>query len=382
MILFFVYLFFICSLLWNYGGYFIFIIILSKIFIRPHEFNECYFPTVTLIIPTYNEEVVIRNKLENIITQDYPKEKLQILVVDSGSNDKTKEIVKEYNKYGIELIEQIEREGKGPAIKYGLNFAKNEIVVITDANSYFYSDTIKHLLKHFSDSKVGGVTGRYFGKNIKENIESRGSMLFRDYENLLRKYETKIDSCVSLFGEIFAVRKELLVIDEKNLTEDFEVSVYIRKKGYKLVYEPMAQVYEYVPSIQKDILIQRRRVIIGTIQTLLKYREMLFNPKYGFYGSLILPGHKLFHILSPIFILGFLSVSLVFWKMSFFIVFCALILAEIFLKAIKSKTSIFGLFKYLVLINISCLLAWKDYLIGNYTVKWEKMESSHIILKE
>jgi biofilm PGA synthesis N-glycosyltransferase PgaC len=192
----------------------------------------------------------------------------------------------------------------------------------------------------------------------------------------LRKFETEIDSAVSLFGEIFSVRRGILLIDQRNLTEDFDSSVYIRKKGYKLIFDPKAAAYEYLPYTEKDIVLQRKRVITGTIQTLLKYKAMLFNPRYGFYGLLILPGHKLAQILSPFLLMGFLALSLIFWKMSLLIIFCALVFLKATLILIRKRISLLGLVKYFTLINICCLLAWKDYLQGNYTVKWEKIQGS------
>lgn len=379
ILLFSFYLFFIAGLFWAYGGYLCFIIAFSAIFKKKNIIDVSYTPAATIIMPTYNEEVVIAKKLEDILSQDYPKEKLQIIVVDSGSADKTREIVNNYSGYGIELVEQPEREGKGSAIQHGLNFAKHEIIVVTDANSYFEPGALKYLLRNFSDPRVGGVTGRYFGKNIKDNAQSQGGAIFRDYENILRRFETRIDSAVSLFGEIFAVRKSLLFIDEGNLTEDFESSVGIRRKGHKLIYEPGASVYEYMPCTEKDLVLQRKRVIIGTIQTLLKYKSMLFNPKYGFYGLLILPGHKLVHILSPFLLAGFFITSLAFWKISFILILCALIFIKITLISARKKVPLLGLSKYFILINICCLSAWKDYLLRRYTIRWEKMESSRYL---
>jgi cellulose synthase/poly-beta-1,6-N-acetylglucosamine synthase-like glycosyltransferase len=383
ILLFLLYVFFIAGIFWAYGGYLIFIIILSKIFKKKYTIDEFYNPAVTIIIPTYNEETVIKGKLENIISQDYPKEKMQILVVDSASTDKTREIVINYAKDGIELIKQEERIGKGAAIKYALEFTKNDIVVITDANAYFEPNALKYLLRNFSDPKVGGVTGRYCSKDIKGNAESKGTVFFREYENILRRHETEIDSAVSLFGEIFACRKNILFLDENNLTEDLDSSISIREKGYRLAYEPKAEVYEYAPSTREDLIMQRKSVITGTIQTLWKHRYSIFNFRYGFYGTMILPSHKLLPVLSPIFLIGFLSLSIVILKDRPFIIFCLFILLAImlllslFFKRILSP--FLKLIKYIILVNIACLLAWKNYLTGNYTVKWTKMKSSRYL---
>ena len=380
MALLFIYFLFVFSLIWIYGGYPLFIIILSKIFEKKYIIDESYAPNVTLIVPTHNEETVISKKIENILNLNYAKEKLQIIGVDSASTDKTRELVKKYSGDGVELVEESERKGKGAAIMHALDFAKSDIALITDANSYFESDALKYLLRHFSDPLVGGVTGRYLGKATNNNAESSGTVTFRDYENNLLKYESKIDSVVCLWGEIFAIRKNLFSLDKENLSEDFYASLYIRKKGYRLVYEPKAQVYEYAPSNLQDLIIQKKRTITGTIQCLFKYKQLLFNPRYGFFGTVILPSHKLLPVFSPMFLTGFLIFSVIFWKtVSPYVLFAVLLMIIIAGLLAGNFFNFINLLKYVIELNIACVLAWKDYVTGDYSVRWEKMKSSRII---
>lgn len=366
--------------MWIYGGYFLFIALLSCILKKENNINLSYTPEVTIIIPTFNEERVIEERLKNLLAQDYPHDKLQFLVVDSGSTDKTGEIVNRFKSYGVELLTENERKGKGAAIRYALNFSRYGIIVVSDANSYFEPGCLKKILSNFSDLRVGGVTGRYTVREKLKGPGSQGSVFFREYENNLRRYESQVDSAVSLFGELFACRKELCIVDERNLTEDFDTSVYIRSKGYFLVYESGAEVYEYAPYSRQDLITQRKRVIIGTIQTIYKHKSMLFNPGYGLYGTIILPGHKLFPVLSPFFLFGFLVVAGVFFRtiLGFcFFSFLGLFLLLALLNLINKKfPNLARIVFYIILVNFSCLLAWRDYFFGKYTVKWKKMESS------
>lgn len=368
---------------WIYGGYFLFIAVLASISRKENEIDPAYTPEATIIIPTFNEERVIEERLRNLLAQDYPRDKLQILVVDSGSTDRTRELVKCFSSYGVELLTENERKGKGAAIKYALNFCRYGIIVTSDANSHFeQSSCLRYLLSHFSDPKVGGATGRYFSRENVKGQGSQGTIWFREHENILRSFESKVDSVVSLFGELFACRKDLYIIDDKSMAEDLDTSIYIRKQGFRLVYEPRSGVYEYAPYLQKELFNQRRSVIIGTIQAICKYKHMLFNPYYRLYGMVIFPGHKLFPILSPFILLSLLLISAVFFKM--FLSFCVLLFLGLFLfmvalNLINQKfPNPVNIVFYIILVNFSCLLAWRDYFIGRYSVKWKKMESSRI----
>ncbi len=362
-----------------------FITALACVSRKKNNIDPAYTPEATIIIPTFNEELVIEERLKNLLFQDYPRDKLQFLVVDSGSTDKTGELVQRFKPYGVELLTENERKGKGAAIRYALDFSRHEIIVVSDANSYFEQPScLRYLLSNFSDPKVGGVTGRYFSREKVKAPATQGTVFFREYENILRSFETRVDSVVSLFGELFACRKTLCLIDDKSLAEDLETSIYIRRQGFCLSYEPRSAVYEYAPYLRQEFINQRRSIIIGTIQSILKHRAVLFNPGYGLYGMVILPGHKLLPIFSPFFLLGLLVVAgvffrtaLIFWFFQFSGLFLFLVLLNLINKKFPNPVRIVF---YIILVNFSCLLAWRDYFSGKYTVKWEKMKSSRIVL--
>lgn len=383
MIPLFLLLFFLFSIVWIYGGYFLFIALLARLSKKENNIEPSYTPGATIIIPTFNEELVIEERLKNLLTQDYPHDKLQLIVVDSGSTDKTKELVGRFLSSGVELLIENERNGKGAAIRYALNFSRHGIIVVSDANSYFEQPScLRYLLSNFSDPKVGGVTGRYFSREKVEGPGTRGTIFFREYENTLRSFETRVDSAVSLFGELFACRKALYLIDDQSLTEDLETSIYLRGQGFRLVYEPRSAVYEYAPYLKQDIINQRKRVILGTIQSIHKYKSVLFNSHYGLYGTVILPGHKLFPLLSPFLLFGFLVIAVSFFMtvLSFwFFLFVELFLLSALLSLLDKRfPNPIKIVLYIILVNFSCLLAWRDYFFGKYTVKWKKMESSRI----
>ncbi len=360
-----------------------FITALACVSRKKNNIDPAYTPEATIIIPTFNEELVIEERLKNLLLQDYPRDKLQFLVVDSGSTDKTGELVQRFKPYGVELLTENERKGKGAAIRYALDFSRHEIIVVSDANSYFEQPScLRYLLSNFSDPKVGGVTGRYFSREKVKGPATQGTVFFREYENILRSFETRVDSAVSLFGELFACRKAHYLIDDKSLAEDLETSIYLRRQGFRLAYEPRSAVYEYAPYLKQDLINQRRSIIIGTIQSIRKYKSVLFNPRYGLYGTVILPGHKLFPILSPFFLFGLLVVAVGLFRtvLSFwFFLFAGLFLLLVLLSLLDNRfPNPIKIAIYVILVNFSCLLAWRGYFSGKYTVKWKKMESSRI----
>lgn len=380
------------GLFWTFIGYWLFILLVSRFFRQVHTVDEKFTLSATVIIPSYNEEKVIEKKILNTLELEYPKDKLKILVVDSGSTDKTCQILKKYEDKGIKVIAQPERKGKSAALIYAMSFVDTEVVIMTDANAYINKEAADRLIKHFSDPKVGIVGGRFFVKKVVANAEAKGTNFFRNFENFLRKIESLVDSSVSFSGELYAIRRELVSLNEYTLLDDFEICLNARKKGYRLLYEPDAYVFEYAPYLVRDVILQRTKVIAGTIISLWEHRTMLFNPKYGFYGLFILPGHKLFQVLTPLFLLGIFFSSLSIYISSlqpalFYFLILQLSLLALGIVSIvvlkfwpELKFLPFSLLRYFFLLQYSCILSYINYFKLRKTGKviWEKMDSSRI----
>jgi cellulose synthase/poly-beta-1,6-N-acetylglucosamine synthase-like glycosyltransferase len=376
------------QVIWTYLGYPLFLSFISKISKKAHSLNNNYTPQVTLLITAYDEEKIIRRKIENSLELDYPKDKVEIIVVDDGSTDRTRDIVREYGKFGVKLIEQSPRKGKASAINIGLKNAEGEVVIITDANSMFHKDAVKKLVRHFSDPKVGGVGGKYEPKTENTHI-GLGNLMYWRLEKFIREKESSIDSIVGMNGNIMAIRKGVIEkIDKNLLTEDFDITVSLRKKGFRVLYEPEALSWKTAPKSLRDEIIQKKRRVIGTIQTLLRHKSVLFNPKYGWYGILILPSHKLFQMLVPFFFTlliissfclyfttNFIMLHLIFYLLGAFLIFS---IFSIILLCLRPNTKFLPvvLSKYFFLQHYEILLGWWDYLRGNYQVTWEKAEST------
>jgi cellulose synthase/poly-beta-1,6-N-acetylglucosamine synthase-like glycosyltransferase len=381
-------------LIWTYIGYPLSLEVLNRLKIKNAQDNvhvnfKNFEPNVSIIIPTYNEEKSIEKKLLNCLELDYNKNKLEIIVIDSSSTDKTVEIVNKFPISQIKLILQEERKGKASALNEALEHTQSDIIISTDANALMNKSALKNIVKHFTNKKVAGVEGKYIVGRSSENTIVYQESLFRRIENWLKVRESSLDSVASMVGELFAFRKNIEKFDESAVTEDFEMSIAMRKKGYKLVFEPNAIIAEPAALNFSDEIVQKKRRVIGTIQTLFKNKDTLFNPKFGLYGMYILPSHKLLPIIGPFFIMLLITVSLYSYifasKTSLYILSiinlsCVIfsILALVLTKFYRVKNKILNSVSYLILMEIIITLAWWDFIMGKYSVKWEKIQSTRI----
>ncbi|MBW2997528.1 glycosyltransferase family 2 protein [Candidatus Woesearchaeota archaeon] len=378
-------------LAWTYAGFPIVLFILAKLFKKKHKMSNKFEPKATLMIMTYNEAKTIEAKLKNSLKLKYPKNKLEIFVVDSASDDGTAQIAKRFAKKhkNVRLIQQKQRKGKASAINFGMKYASGDIVMITDGNAMMHPAALKKIVRHFVDPKVGGVCGRFEARNLKGTATAAGGGIYWKIEKFLRKNESDLDSCIHMSGEITSLRKAAYKkVDEQSLTEDFDMAINLRRRGYRIIYEPDAVVFEPAPTSIQDLTIQKKRIVIGTWQTLGKYKCMLFNPKYGWYGSMIIPSHKLFQITTPFFfILVFIStvVTYLLTQNILFFYFLAIQAVAYILAAVSypltktntfKNTRFFVFLKYFTAVNLICLQGFFDFVRKKRAVTWKKIESS------
>jgi len=176
------------------------------------EIDLNYRPKVTIIIPTYNEAKMIRHKLDSIIEQTYPKDKLEVIVIDSASTDGTLDIVrkwmKEHSDLHLKVLEEFERKGKALALNNALKYAEGEVIIITDADSLWLSKrTIEEAVKWFKDLAIGAVSCLKIPSGVNVVSVEEG---YRHYYNVLRVAESRAWSTPIFHGELAAFRKELL----------------------------------------------------------------------------------------------------------------------------------------------------------------------------
>ncbi|MEW5839998.1 glycosyltransferase [Nitrososphaera sp.] len=245
-----------------------------------------FFPSVTIIVPAYNEEAGIERTLDALLEVDYPNK--EVIVVDDGSKDRTWAIASSYiNRAPPGRFNVIKKEngGKASAINSALRFAKGEIIVVIDADAIIARDTLKELVRQFEDDSIAAIAGN-------PKVLNRGKFLARiqvlEYAvgvSLFKRAYAFFGVVMVVPGGLGAFRKEYLVqsglYDSDTLTEDFDITIKVLKMGKKVVMAATALSYSEVPERVKDLYKQRLRWQGGNLQTLLKHKDVMSDPKYG-----------------------------------------------------------------------------------------------------
>jgi len=260
------------------------------------DYNN-YKPSVTIYLPTFNEEKNIARKLDNLISQTYQMK--EILILDC-STDRTTQIIEEYQRRcpQIRLIKQQQRTGAARTMNEAISIAIRErsadIFVKTDCDSISDSNALKELIANFVDERVGAVTGIYV---VDKGIEKH----YRKFMHLIQIAESNIDSTLIAHSCWLAFRTLLLEpVKENSAAEDTEEFLLVRKKGYRTIIDPSVISTEQVPANYKLRITQKSRRSQGIVQVMRDNLDMLLNPKFSTYGSLVLPIEWFILVLSPI----------------------------------------------------------------------------------
>ncbi|MAZ96017.1 MAG: glycosyl transferase [Flavobacteriales bacterium] len=260
---------------YTYLGYPVLIVILAKLFPQTRRVDVHSRPSVTWIVPCFNEEAIISSKIENLLALDYPKDKLEIIIITDGSTDQTPNIAKNYEY--IQVLHQNRRGGKAAAENRAKKFANGDIIVFNDANTIVSSSALKQLIKHYAEPKVGGVSG---AKGIivkkKDSAESKGEGLYWKYENLIKNADSNFNSLMGAAGELVSFRSELVLdLPEDTILDDFMQSFNVLKKGYIMVYEPLAKAEETSSINVEEELKRKIRIAAGGWQSMSRLFFML-----------------------------------------------------------------------------------------------------------
>jgi len=223
---------------------------------------------VTLLITAYNEENVIRKKIENSLSLDYPANKLQIIVAADGSTDQTSEVVRQFKERGVVLAFTPQRDGKMAAINRAIPLASGDIIVFSDANNMYDADAILKLVAPFSDAKVGATTGAKLIIQDGGNLSGAEGIYWK-YESWIKKNETALGTCTSSVGEILAVRRALYNPPPNNIiNDDYYMVLDLIRRGFQIHYVPEARSLEYISATARDEMVRRSRMNAGKYQAI------------------------------------------------------------------------------------------------------------------
>jgi cellulose synthase/poly-beta-1,6-N-acetylglucosamine synthase-like glycosyltransferase len=268
-------------------------------------------PTVSIAISAYNEEAQIRELIESLLALDYPRERLQVLIVSDGSTDRTDEIVSEYADRGIELLRMPERGGKTRAENAAAPLLRGEIVVNTDASTRILPGALKPLVAAMRDPTVGCASGRDVSVGPEGSDANRGEGGYVGYEMTVRDLETRVEGIIGASGCFYAIRAGLHRLPlPGSLSRDFAAALNAREHGYRAVSVPEAKCL--VPRGQSLRKEYRRKVrTIARGMRTLWYKRSLLNPFRHPVFAWMLVSHKVCRWMLPWAALGALLALMV-----------------------------------------------------------------------
>jgi cellulose synthase/poly-beta-1,6-N-acetylglucosamine synthase-like glycosyltransferase len=360
-----------------YAGYPILIFLLSRFYRQPVR-RVSILPRVSLIIAAHNEERDIGAKLENALSLDYPREKLEIIVASDCSTDRTDEIVRSFAGRGVMLHRQEERHGKTRAQSRAVSVSSGEILIFSDATTMYEPDAIRKIVPNFADPEVGCVAGQLVYVDNKASAVGAGCRSYWSYEKMLKMWESGFGSLIGVSGCLYAVRRSCHARLASDMIDDFVIATEIHLQGLRTVYEPEAISKEDTNHRAKDELRMRVRVIEQTMSVLYRYREALNLRRHRLFAFQLL-GHKVLRYLAPVFLPLALVSNYFAWSGDNIFKYIFMAHAGLYVAAIAGwvaerfnlKLGMAAIPYYFALVNVATVMAFIKFMRGESHVVWE-----------
>ena len=315
----------ILALLVPYGSVFATILLYSRKYdISRLMRTVAEMPTVSVVIPTFNEAATIKKKIENTIQLDYPADKLQLVIVDC-STDATPQIVQNLSKtyHQIRLITELERKGLATSLNIGYAGSSGKVIVKSDCDAITLTkDALRRAVALLENPTIGGVAGTYIGENDMEAS-------LRSLEVMQQKAESQIDSTIVAHGSFMAFRRDLMpIIDPTSFADDTELFMKVRRKGSRVVVDTGIRTYEPYKKAPFRRLGQRSRRAAGIIRVLLENLDLLVSNIDWRFSYVVYPMNLLTLLLFPwALLVGVSAALLALWEVSTQLAILGLVLA-------------------------------------------------------
>ena len=360
-----------------YFGYPLSLWLLSLVRHKPVR-KAPFLPNVTLIIAACNEEKRIREKLENTLALDYPRDLLQVIVASDGSTDATNDIIREYADRGVDLLALPERRGKESAQKEAVAVATGDIIVFSDTSTRIESEGLRKIAANFADPAVGCVSSvdRLLGRDGRPC----GEGFYVRYEMWLRNLESRVNSLVGLSGSFFAARKEVCQDFSGDMQSDFRTVLNSMKLGLRGVDDPAAIGYYQDISDSRKEFDRKVRTVLRGLTVFFRNLEFLNIFRYGLFGYQYFC-HKLLRWLVPVFLLVAFGTNflLAFHSSLYFVILLGQITfyglaVWAWSRPVDQQQTILKIPLYFLVVNAAILTAWWQYLKGNRMIMWSPSE--------
>ena len=338
-------------------------------------------PTASVLISAFNEEKVIRSRIENLAALDYDAAKLEVIIGSDNSTDRTNEILLELaKKYSwLKVFLFAERRGKASVLNDLIKSARNEILVFTDANTEFQPLAMRNLLLGFGDNIVGGICGRLILKETDENkAKSVEERKYWNYETFIKRSEGRCGILIGANGGIFAVRRDLFnEFPAVAITDDFYITLSVLEQGRKFTYESSAIATEEIAANITSEFRRKVRFAATNFQTLLYFRGLMFNRNLLL--SFAFWSHKIIRWFYPFILVAILILSIVLRNTSE--IFSLLLYAQVamyaagllgyLLSQLRIRITFFSVIYFFLVSNAALLVGFIRFAQGKHSTIWQ-----------
>jgi len=287
-----------CLMLYTYAGYPLWIYSRSRLHPWPPRQGPML-PTVSVILAVHNGAALLRLKVDHLLSLDYPRDRMEIVIVSDGSTDGTDDILRQLPDPPVRSIRCSEHGGKAAALNMGMQSATGEILLFLDIRPTIESNALQLLLSNFADPHVGCVAGELVLHDDGHGAGAKavGGLYWR-YEQWIRNCEAKVDSPLGVYGGFYAVRRKLATaLPEGTILDDMLQPLSVIRQGYRSVLDVRARVYDIWPKSLRGEFHRKVRTLAGNFQ-LLQLAPWLLLRQNRLRFELI--SHKLLRLLVPI----------------------------------------------------------------------------------
>jgi cellulose synthase/poly-beta-1,6-N-acetylglucosamine synthase-like glycosyltransferase len=334
-------------------------------------------PRIAVVISAFNEERYLQRRIDNVLACDYPRDLLRLYVGSDGSGDATPQILGAQTDARVTVHAFAVNRGKASVLNDLVSRANEEILVFSDANTFFEPDALLHLVGHFQNPRVGGVSGEL--RLTTPGGDNQDSLYWR-VEQLLKFFEARIGGLLGANGAIYAIRKALWKpIAPDTICDDFCIAMNVAASGHQLVYEPNAIAEEETPHTISEEYHRRIRIGIGNFQALFRFPEYVLRTNWATKFTYL--SHKVLRWITPHLVLMTLAASsLLAWASHAWLALAALVLFGLVLGYATYRLTYRGrrlpkvlrLVAFFYALNEAFLLASWKYMRGDFRGSWRR----------
>jgi cellulose synthase/poly-beta-1,6-N-acetylglucosamine synthase-like glycosyltransferase len=336
-------------------------------------------PTVSLVMVAHNEEAHLEAKLRNCLEQDYPRSRLEVVVASDGSSDGTDAIAARFAGDGVRLLRLPGPRGKAAALGRAVPQCGGDVLVLCDTRQRLAADAVRELVANLADPTVGAVSGELHIAPDSNSAAAAGVGRYWEYEKLVRRAESRVDSTVGVTGALYAVRRELFPpLDPRTILDDVAVPMAVVRAGLRVVFEPRARAYDRAAERTGKEYRRKVRTLAGNFQ-LVHLAPWLLDPRRNRIAWQFV-SHKLSRLAVPWCLLVLLGASAgLAWRgEAFFVavvaaqaVLYALALLGLVLERLALKIRVFSIPYAFALLNVAAAAALFTFLRGRQSAAWK-----------